>query len=1079
MKIGIQSFKGISPKTNPRYLTDGAAQTALNVEALGQSLKPLPGLSAAVATLTNATGTVSTVYRYRNDGTPCWLNWTGDVDVAPAQITDDEVDWVFFTDGTAYPRATNNTIACEDGNTNNPDTAYRLGLPAPETTPMAEVRKYEPKQFPAKVYVWEEQLDELAARYGVWVSYDAPSTAVKVEYNPSVEDEADQEEYKVLGEPDDDGRTWRVIDIPVTSDEMTLNDLFTALANDPTINNGDLNDTVLTQEKAIVYTEDEAVKLVTVAKGENTNLALKMAKLKSYIFTDSGTKLSQLPTPASVTVGLMYEVREDTYSLAVSYIRWAVSPGGYTDQLSVQMYAVDLGNLVTNVVAALNAKPGISAEHIGIDTASYGTIRIYTEATGPDVTLTVTTDQETFTSNGGGVNSDERCLVVLPPEYLRRVVPDVGVDYCVDPINDDSHPRFTRRRPAGIWSTVKPRSNSPSDIAAALNAQLNVSAWVSDKDGVADAEGKHVAVESDAAWSVNKYFISVNILEPSSVMQRSSEGYEQDMGTAESRAYAWTWLSDQDGLVQESAPSAPSKLVEVYAGGTTRVYGLDAATGTPVQGQADDDPFYITGTTDALVTGRRLYRTVAGTYLFVDEIPMNGTRPLLTLTAADLAKLNVGMDDEYVSEISLKTDGKVRAFYYALTENTVPVTADWNLVLLDSPAVTDELTHYEFANQITANSELIAVPDEANGSPIVKVYGPEFGATKRLTLKLFTAPGATPWTDVRYAVGAATGTQITEYIDALPAIRLGEVMPSTTWTAPPAGLTGLINMPGGMMAAFKGRDLWFCVPYRPYAWPEDYRRTLDYPIVGLGRMDTTLAVLTTGAPYFVQGADPGFMTVVKSDLEQACLSKRSIVSVGGAVIYASPDGLMMLSPGGSKILTEQQFSRAQWQAFKPESIHAYTHDMQYFGFYDTGTVAGGFIYDLRSGQFNLHTTSVNGGYSDLETDTLYLVGKPSTTNLIYTWGGGSGMTGTWKSKKFSLPQVGWFSCAQLEAEAYTTPITFKLYGDGSLVHTRAVSSRQPFRLPVVPARDWEIEIVTTHEVFNVVIAQSMEELASA
>ncbi len=116
-------------------------------------------------------------------------------------------------------------------------------------------------------------------------------------------------------------------------------------------------------------------------------------------------------------------------------------------------------------------------------------------------------------------------------------------------------------------------------------------------------------------------------------------------------------------------------------------------------------------------------------------------------------------------------------------------------------------------------------------------------------------------------------------------------------------MKGLINLPNGIMAGFEGRDVYFCEPYRPYAWPAAYQQTVDYPVVGLGRLDTSLVVLTKGAPYLISGSAPGYMTVVKADLEQACVSKRSIVSMGSAVFYASPDGLVALAASGSRVLT--------------------------------------------------------------------------------------------------------------------------------------------------------------------------------
>lgn len=106
-----------------------------------------------------------------------------------------------------------------------------------------------------------------------------------------------------------------------------------------------------------------------------------------------------------------------------------------------------------------------------------------------------------------------------------------------------------------------------------------------------------------------------------------------------------------------------------------------------------------------------------------------------------------------------------------------------------------------------------------------------------------------------------------DYLDSKKAAELGEPCPKHHLESPPERmvphpttgverlqyLNGIINLPNGMVAGFLGRDIYFCEPYRPFAWPENYIQTIDDPVVGLGRMDTTLAVLTTGNPYFIQG----------------------------------------------------------------------------------------------------------------------------------------------------------------------------------------------------------------------------------
>ena len=327
-----------------------------------------------------------------------------------------------------------------------------------------------------------------------------------------------------------------------------------------------------------------------------------------------------------------------------------------------------------------------------------------------------------------------------------------------------------------------------------------------------------------------------------------------------------------------------------------------------------------------------------------------------------------------------------------------------------------------------------------------------------------------------YLFVAEVTAATTSYTDNVEPDDLGEELPSLTWSLPPSTLKGLINLPNGMMAGFTGRDVYFCDPYHPHAWPEQYIQTLDYPIVGLGRMDTTLVVLTKGTPYFIQGTHPLNMAVVKSDLEQACVSKNSIVSLMGGVLYAAPDGLMLLSSSGSRIVTENLFDFTQWQTFfAPASIHAYQQDNQYIAFYDNGNQSGGFVFDVRSGQFILHDIYTDAGYHDLLQDKLFLAVNDSG-NKVKAWGYGSAKSYTWRSKKFTLPQVMGFSCAQLEAEAY--PMTVKFYLDNTLYHTQTVQNRNPFRLPAKVGRDLEMQVEGANEVFSLAIANSMTELAS-
>lgn len=248
---------------------------------------------------------------------------------------------------------------------------------------------------------------------------------------------------------------------------------------------------------------------------------------------------------------------------------------------------------------------------------------------------------------------------------------------------------------------------------------------------------------------------------------------------------------------------------------------------------------------------------------------------------------------------------------------------------------------------------------------------------------------------------------------------------------PPATLTGLVALPNGIMAGFSGYDLFFCEPNLPYAWPEKYRLTADYPIVGLGVFGSSLLVCTKGTPYLVTGMHPDSMSMERIELDQACVSKRSIVSIGGGVMYASPDGLVNVGAGGSRVVTESLYTREEWQALRPETIEGYYHDGKYVGLY----AGGGFILNsLEDASLTMFDEAVTAGYVDAVSDALYF----AIDGVIRKFNAGLDKEYTWRSKKFLFSARPGPGCARIDADSY--PLTFNLYADGVLVHTQHVEN---------------------------------------
>lgn len=388
-------------------------------------------------------------------------------------------------------------------------------------------------------------------------------------------------------------------------------------------------------------------------------------------------------------------------------------------------------------------------------------------------------------------------------------------------------------------------------------------------------------------------------------------------------------------------------------------------------------------------------------------------------------------------------------------------------------------------------------------------------------------------------VSAAT----TSYADSKADPDLAEELPSTEWISPPANLNGLRALPNGVLCGFFDNVLAFSEPYIPHAWPISYQIKFEHPVVAIGSFGNTVVVATEGYPYIVTGMDPGSMSDARLEIFQACVSKRSMVSLVNGVIYASPDGLVYVPGAGvPTILTREWMKKEDWELFNPSSIVATVYDDRYYGFFTgggkDGNYAGGIVFDPAEAESTFTTigNQPTAAYSDIETDSMYLMDGTTITKWA---SGGSYLTYQWKSKKFTSPKPICFKAAKVrmtvgsgftEAERqaaidaavqavddgktaktiwnsgafngfsvnqydvnggpYVDAIqglgapqtaVFKLYANEKLVFTKNLSDSKPFRIPGGYLADtWEIEISGTDvTIHEVMLAETMAELAAA
>lgn len=319
------------------------------------------------------------------------------------------------------------------------------------------------------------------------------------------------------------------------------------------------------------------------------------------------------------------------------------------------------------------------------------------------------------------------------------------------------------------------------------------------------------------------------------------------------------------------------------------------------------------------------------------------------------------------------------------------------------------------------------------------------------------------------------------FTDDIADDSLGEIIPSTDWAVPPSDMKGLISLPNSVMAGFTGNQVCLCEPERPFAWPFGYRYTVDYPIVGIEAIGSSIIVTTTAHPYIITGAHPSAMSADKMEtVPNACVSKRGIVGLGGVVAYPSSEGIVAVGAAGADIPTSRYFTLKQWKALNPASIHAYAFRGRYYAFYDATSIGGkkgGFIFDPSNAGAGIvfHDYYCDTAFVDPQRATMYVANGTLTTGNIRKWESGAPMSATWRSKVFVADRPINFGFAQVIASAY--PLTLKLYADGALKHSQTVANKVPFRLPGDALNDeFEIEAVTDKEIFQIVVAQTAEEL---
>ena len=354
-----------------------------------------------------------------------------------------------------------------------------------------------------------------------------------------------------------------------------------------------------------------------------------------------------------------------------------------------------------------------------------------------------------------------------------------------------------------------------------------------------------------------------------------------------------------------------------------------------------------------------------------------------------------------------------------------------------------------------------------------------------------------------------------------------EIMASTDWIGPPSDLVGWVTMPNGMIAGWKGSELWFCEPYRPHSWPAAYSNVVEYPIIGLGVINQTLVVCTAGYPIVATGIHPDSISMSKLASFEPCMSRGSVLSIPEGVFYASPNGLILVANGVANLVTEGMIQKDEWNNFnKVATLRATRMGSAYYAF---GSKRAGFMQPDAFQPNMVQQDDFAGSYRGMFLDNANqrigfntLVSELLTTNVFNDgWSGETLIiredkiyrldladltfprdTALWRSKIFQAPDQKNFAALRIyfEVPSWAPPLNpvrdtsegqafdrtdqyglVRVYADDRLVMTREIrKSGELMRLPSGFKADyWQIEFETVVKINSVQFATSVKELLKA
>lgn len=160
-----------------------------------------------------------------------------------------------------------------------------------------------------------------------------------------------------------------------------------------------------------------------------------------------------------------------------------------------------------------------------------------------------------------------------------------------------------------------------------------------------------------------------------------------------------------------------------------------------------------------------------------------------------------------------------------------------------------------------------------------------------------------------FALVTEIDNTVTNFDDSIKDTDIdGRLLDSTYNNEAPTGLQYLIESDGFLLGAV-GDKLRYSRQGLPNAWPSTNEIDYNAPITGLGVVSSGILVFTKYQTHIVVKTSAGILVSYPVDPSQGCISHKSIVSLKGALVWASTDGICTSTGNPAEVISRNKLGK--------------------------------------------------------------------------------------------------------------------------------------------------------------------------